>query len=98
MESLVGQIVSIVCSAGDIVGKLEEINDGVMTIAHPRLFFGSTDGLQMANSTSATAEQFVSHTYVSINGVVAVTKANHEVDDIWLKSSKGTEIKQVSQH
>jgi hypothetical protein len=101
MQELIDKVVTIVTTAGDVIGQVESIEDGIIKLHKPRLFYTVNDQqgngqLALAPSISATATPFVSTAWVSVNGVVSVSYASDDATLAWQGSNK-PEITSVSQ-
>lgn len=100
MQELVDKIVTMVTTAGDVIGQVESIEDGIIKLHKPRLFYTVNDQqgngqLALAPSISATATPFVGVAYISVNGVVSVSYASDDAVLAWQNSNK-PEITPVS--
>jgi len=99
MKEMIDNVVSVVTTAGDIVGKVVDVSDdGVVKLFNPRLFYvadGQNGQLAVAPSTSATAIPFVEFSYISIHSVVTIALASDDAAAAWNNANK-PEIKSVS--
>lgn len=83
MQEYVGKVVSMVTFSGDMIGRVESIEDGIIKMYNPRLFVQTENGPILATSVSATAEEYPEYCYFSVNNVLTFCEANSKIKNIW---------------
>jgi len=87
--SLKDEIVCVVTPNGDIIGKLKELSDISVTLADPRGFIQTQEGVGFAPSVSLGCEHEPRE--VTLNGslIITITKTHQEIEKAWRQQTSG---------
>jgi hypothetical protein len=89
---MIGEIVSVVTSAGEIVGRLKHDNDKDITITNPRSIMIADGGAGFAPSLSMAGERDPKEVTINRSHVVFMTKTNDTVNKVWIQQTSGLVI------
>lgn len=82
-STLVGEVVTLVTFAGDMIGRLANADNNIVTLEHPRLFINTTDGPVLAASVCATAiDRPIIATFHRAS-FLTLAKASDNVSRVW---------------
>lgn len=82
-----GDIVSVVTMSGEYVGKLNEMNDNVLSLDDPRMLVQTQEGMGFAKGICVTGDRDPKE--VTFNQYVFVTPANQQIQDAWRTAVTG---------
>jgi hypothetical protein len=83
----IGDVVSVITVAGEIVGRLQGELDGQITISDPRLFVQMGDRAGFMPGVATTGE--VNLKEITIKDYIAVVPSNKESTQAWQKITSG---------
>lgn len=82
-NNLVGEVVTLVTFAGDMIGRLESIEGDIVKLQHPRLYLNTQDGPILAGSVCATAVDKLDYAEFHRASFLTVAKANDNISRVW---------------
>ena len=91
---MINEVVTVMTSAGEYVGKLVEQTNYTLELSNPRLIVTTEQGMGFASGIAMTsgenAKQAVFRDYIF------VTEANEQVADAWLEQTSGIVLPKAS--
>ena len=86
---LESEVVSVVTSNGDIVGKLKQATDSMVILEDPRGFVQTQDGVGFAPSVSIGCDHELSEVTFNMAMVLTITKTHEEIEKAWRQQTSG---------
>ena len=86
---LEGEIVSVVTSNGDVVGKLKQATDSMVILEDPRGFVQTQDGVGFAPSVSIGCDHELPEVTFNMAMVLTITKTHEEIEKAWRQQTSG---------
>jgi hypothetical protein len=95
MEEYVGKVCALVTFSGDMIGRIEKIENNIITLYRPRLFVTTDNGPILATGVCATGEEYPEQSYFSINNILTFVEANSKIKNVWrqMDSDKNEVVK-----
>jgi len=86
---LESEVVSVVTSNGDIVGKLKQATDSMVILEDPRGFVQTQDGVGFAPSVSIGCDHELPEVTFNMAMVLTITKTHEEIEKAWRQQTSG---------
>lgn len=84
-----GDVVSVISSAGEFVGKYKDSGASSFVLDDPRMVIQTQEGMGFARGVAVTGEENPSEMSFYTQGIVFVTKTNEEVTKAYHQATSG---------
>lgn len=89
MKALQSEVVTIITTVGEIVGRLKSYDDNTITLINPRLFVQSEQGVGFLPTIGMTSEREPEELQFQRSAIVTVIKTFDEVQKAWQQTVSG---------
>ena len=86
---MINEIVTLITTVGEIVGRVKDIDDSVVTLESPRLFVHNGDSAGFAPGISMTGESNPKLVSFSRGSVLAILKSDEQAANAWIQATSG---------
>lgn len=88
-SKLKDEIVCMVTPNGDVIGKLKDVTETSVTLADPRGFVQTHEGVGFAPSVSLGCDHEPSEVTFNMAMVITITKTHQEIEKAWRQQTSG---------
>ena len=87
-----GEVISIITTVGELVGKLVEQNSEVVVLEKPRMVMHNSEGMGFAAGVCLSGEEGPEKVEFVRDNVVFLQKTNKDVEKAWLTFTSGIQL------
>lgn len=84
-----GEVVSVISSAGEFVGKYKDSGASSFVLSDPRMVIQTQEGMGFARGVAVTGEENPTEMSFYTQGIVFVTKTNDEIVKAYTQATSG---------
>jgi len=84
-----GDVVSVISSAGEFVGKYKDSGASSFVLSDPRMVIQTQEGMGFARGVAVTGEENPTEMSFYTQGIVFVTKTNDEIVKAYTQATSG---------
>mgnify|MGYP001563144172 FL=1 len=89
MEFKKNDVITVICVAGEYIGKMVSEDTSKLTIADPKMLVNGEQGMGFGNGVCVTGEKDPSSMTFYIGGIVFVAKTSEEVVKAYREATSG---------
>ena len=91
-KHLEGEIVTVITTAGEVVGRLKKADFDNIVVQDPRLVAVGSQGVGLAGSVGYSAKQGLSECTFCNAGVATIVPTADEIAAGWVKATSGIQL------